>query len=97
LFVLLLLAWGLWRSLEVSGWAAEIGSHWTKVCAGLLFILLIIGFCELQPSSWKGIFESGQAAEQILHEHGRLVAGLAVVLAPFSAAVAFLSRTSAAY
>ena len=92
LFVLLLLAWGLWRSLEVSGWAAEIGSHWTKVCAGLLIILLIIGFCELQPIILKGIFESGQQQSKFSTSLVGWLQGLAVVLAPFSAAVAFLSR-----
>ena len=92
LFVLLLLAWGLWRSLEMSGWAAEIGSHWTKVCAGLLIILLIIGFCELQPIILKGIFESGQQQSKFSTSLVGWLQGLAVVLAPFSAAVAFLSR-----
>jgi predicted acylesterase/phospholipase RssA len=92
LFVLLLLAWGLWRSLEMSGWAAEIGSHWTKVCAGLLIILLIIGFCELQPIILKGIFDSGQQQTNFSTSLVGWLQGLAVVLAPFSAAVAFLSR-----
>src|SRR6476660_4563646 len=92
LFVLLLLAWGLWRSLEVSGWAAEIGSHWTKVCAGLLIILLIIGFCELQPIILKGIFESGQQQSKFSTSLVGWLQGLAVVLAPFLGAVRCLSR-----
>ena len=29
----LLLAWALWRSFEISGWGAEIGSPWTWLCA----------------------------------------------------------------
>jgi hypothetical protein len=76
----------------VSGWAAEIGSHWTKVCAGLLIILLIIGFCELQPIILKGIFESGQQQSKFSTSLVGWLQGLAVVLAPFSAAVAFLGR-----
>jgi len=92
LFILLLLAWGLWRSLEVSGWAAEIGSHWTKVCAGLLLILLVVGFCELQPIVLEGIFESGKRQDKFFASIVGWLQGLAVVLAPFSAAVAFLSQ-----
>ena len=92
LFVLLLLAWGLWRSLEMSGWAAEIGSHWTKVCAGLLLILLVVGFCELQPIVLEGIFKSGKRQDEFFASIVGWLQGLAVVLAPFSAVVAFLSQ-----
>ena len=88
----LLLAWGLWRSLEISGWGAEIGSRWTRLCAGVLLVLLVVVFCELQPLILDGIFRS-------THEQGGLLAsfvgwlkGLAAVLAPFSAVVAFLGR-----
>ena len=56
LFVLLLLVWALWRSLEISGWAAEIGSPWTLVSALVLIVLIVIAFCELQPLVLDGIF-----------------------------------------
>src|SRR6266545_4815800 len=92
-FGLLLLTWALWRSLEHSGWAAEIGSPWTRFCALVLLVLLIVAFCELQPLILDGIFQSAR------YEHDEFVArfvgwleGLAAVLAPFSAAIAFLSR-----
>ncbi len=90
-FLSLLLLWGLWRSQEISGWAAEIGSRWTTVCGFVLVVLLLLAFMELQPFILDGIFSSP--------EHGKFFAGfvgwlkgLAVVLAPFSAAVAFLSK-----
>src|SRR5882724_1248298 len=56
-FGLLLLIWGLWRSLEISGWEAEIdiGSPWTLVSAIVLILLLFIAFCELQPFVLDGI------------------------------------------
>jgi hypothetical protein len=69
-----------------------VGPHWTKVCAGLLIILLLIGFCELQPIILKGIFQSGQQQSKFSTSLVGWLQGLAVVLAPFSAAVAFLGR-----
>src|SRR6476646_2541148 len=39
-FGLLLIAWGLWRSFELSGWEAEIGSRWTRLSAVVLLVLL---------------------------------------------------------
>src|SRR5215475_4359733 len=61
-FGLLLLIWELWRSLEISGWEAEIGSPWTLASAVVLILLLVIVFCELQPLVLDGIFKS--AAQQ---------------------------------
>ena len=87
-----LLAWGLWRSLDITGWHAEIGSRWTLLSACLFLFLLVSSFCELQPVILAGIFRS------IKNENGFLVSfvdwlkGMAVVLAPFSAAVAFFGR-----
>jgi predicted acylesterase/phospholipase RssA len=92
LFVLLFLAWGLWRSQRKSGWAAEIGSNWTKVSAALLMPLLFIGFCELQPIILKGIFDSGQQQTNFSTSLVGWLQGLAVVLVPFSATVAFFGR-----
>lgn len=92
IFALLLIAWGLWRSFELSGWEAEIGSRWTRLSAVVLLVLLGVGFCELQPLVLDGIFKS-------VHNQGGSLAGfvgwlkgLAAVLAPFSAVVAFFSR-----
>ena len=82
----------LWRSLEISGWAAEIGSPWTLVCAVVLIILLVIAFCELQPLVLDGIFKSANRQGGILASFAEWLQGLAAVLAPFSAAVAFFSR-----
>src|SRR2546430_2719464 len=56
-------------------------------------VLLIIAFCELQPVILDGIFKSASSSHDDFGT--RLVAwlkGLAAVLAPFSAAIAFLSR-----
>jgi hypothetical protein len=91
-FALLLLAWGLWRSLELSGWAAEIGSPWTLVCALVLIVLLIIAFVELQPLVLDGIFKSANEQGGVLASFVGWLKGLAAVLAPFSAVVAFFSR-----
>lgn len=93
LFGLLLLAWALWRSLELSGWAAEIGSRWTRGCAVVLVSLLIIAFCELQPLILDGVFKSaGDQQGDFLANFVGWLKALAAVLAPFSAAVAFLSK-----
>ena len=88
----LLLIWGLWRSLEISGWDAEIGSRWTRLSAAVLLVLLFVGFCELQPLVLDGIFKSTNDQGGFLASFVGWLKGLAVVLAPFSAAVAFLSR-----
>jgi Patatin-like phospholipase len=88
----LLLIWGLWRSLEISGWDAEIGSFWTLLCAVVLLVLLFVGFCELQPIVLDGIFKSANNQDGFLASFVDWLKGLAVVLAPFSAAVAYLSR-----
>ena len=92
LFVLLLLVWALWRSLEISGWAAEIGSPWTLVSALVLIVLIVIAFCELQPLVLDGIFRSANRQGGILASFATWLQGLAALLAPFSAAVAFFSR-----
>jgi Patatin-like phospholipase len=92
LFVLLLLVWALWRSLEISGWAAEIGSSWTVLSAVVLIILIAIAFCELQPLVLDGIFKSANRQGGILASFAEWLQALAAVLAPFSAAVAFFSR-----
>src|SRR6266511_3710441 len=92
LFVLLLLVWALWRSLEVSGWAAEIGSPWTLVSALVLIVLIVIAFCELQPLVLDGIFRSANRQGGILASFATWLQGLAALLAPFSDAVAFFSR-----
>jgi hypothetical protein len=91
-FVVLLLIWGLWRSLRVSGWAAEIGSPWTSACALVLIVLLVITFCELQPLVLDGVFKSANKQGGILASFVNSLKGLAAVLAPFSAVVAFFSR-----
>jgi hypothetical protein len=92
IFVLLLLTWGLWRSLQLSGWAAEIGSPWTSVCGVVLIVLLVITFCEVQPLVLDGIFRAAHGQGGILATFANWLTGLAAVLAPFSAAVAFFSR-----
>jgi hypothetical protein len=92
IFVLLLLAWGLWRSLDLSGWAAEIGSKWTWACAVVLILLLVIAFCELQPVILDGIFATVNKQDGFAVRFVAWLKGLAAILAPFSAAVAFLSR-----
>src|SRR6266702_4889551 len=91
-FGLLLLIWGLWRSLEISGWEAEIGSPWTLVSAIVLILLLVIAFCELQPLVLDGIFKSAAHQGGIFASFVGWLQALAAVLAPFSAAVAFFSR-----
>lgn len=92
LFVLLLLVWALWRSLEISGWAAEIGSSWTVLSAVVLIILIAIAFCELQPLVLDGLFRSANRQGGILASFATWLQGLAALLAPFSAVVAFFSR-----
>jgi magnesium-transporting ATPase (P-type) len=69
-FGLLLLVWALWRSLEISGWAAEIGSPLTVVSALVLIALLVIVFCELQPLVLDGIFKSANRQGGILASFG---------------------------
>jgi predicted acylesterase/phospholipase RssA len=91
-FALLLLVWALWRSLEMSGWAAEIGSPLTVVSALVLIALLVIVFCELQPLVLDGIFKSANQQGGIFASFVGWLQALAVLLAPFSAAVAFFSR-----
>ena len=92
IFALLLIAWGLWRSFELSGWEAEIGSRWTRLCAAVLLVLLGVGFCELQPLVLDGIFRTAHNQGGILASFVGWLKGLAAVLAPFSAVVAFFSR-----
>jgi Patatin-like phospholipase len=92
LFGLLLLVWALWRSLEISGWAAEIGSPWTLLSALVLIALIVIAFCELQPLVLDGIFKSANRQGGILASFAEWLQALAAVLAPFSAAVAFFGR-----
>jgi predicted acylesterase/phospholipase RssA len=87
-----LLAWGLWRSLDITGWHAEIGSRWTRLSAGLFLLLLVLGFCELQPVILAGIFKSTTNHKGFLVSFVDWLKGLAAVLAPFSAAVAFFGR-----
>ena len=91
-FALLLIAWGLWRSFELSGWEAEIGSRWTRLSAVVLLVLLGVGFCELQPVVLDGIFRSAHKEGGPLADFVGWLKGLAAVLAPFSAVVAFFSR-----
>src|SRR5215831_6269207 len=91
-FTLLLLVWALWRSLEVSGWAAEIGAPFTVVSALVLIALLVIVFCELQPLVLDGIFKSANKQSGIFATFVGWLQALAAVLAPFSAVVAFFSR-----
>jgi predicted acylesterase/phospholipase RssA len=91
-FGILLLAWGLWRSLQISGWAAEIGSPWTVVSALVLGALLVVAFFELQPLVLDGIFKSANRQGGILASFADSLKGLAAVLAPFSAVIAFFSR-----
>ena len=87
-----LLAWGLWRSLEISGWNAEIGSPWTRLSAGLCLLLFVVGFCEVQPLILKGIFRSTNNQSGFLVSFVDWLKGMAAVLTPFSAAVAFFGR-----
>jgi hypothetical protein len=75
-----------------SGWAAEIGSPWTLVSALVLIVLIVIAFCELQPLVLDGIFRSANRQGGILASFATWLQGLAALLAPFSAAVAFFSR-----
>jgi predicted acylesterase/phospholipase RssA len=89
---LLLLIWGLWRSFELSGWAGEIGSRWTVLSALVLLVLLVVAFCELQPLVLDGIFRSANKQGGFAASFAGWLQGLAAVLAPFSAAVAFLSK-----
>ncbi|MGN6733711.1 MAG: patatin-like phospholipase family protein, partial [Candidatus Binatia bacterium] len=91
-FMLLLLVWALWRSLEISGWAAEIGSPWTVASALVLIALLVLVFCELQPLVLDGIFKSANRQGGILASFVGWLQALAAILAPFSAVVAFFSR-----
>jgi hypothetical protein len=91
-FAGLLLTWGLWRSLDFSGWDAEIGSLWTRLSAAVLLVLLLFGFCELQPLVLDGVFRSANNQGGFLASFVGWLKGLAVVLAPFSAAVALFSR-----
>ena len=88
----MLIAWGLWRSFELSGWEAEIGSRWTRLSAVVLLVLLGVGFCELQPVVLDGIFRSAHNEGGPLADFVGWLKGLAAVLAPFSAVVAFFSR-----
>ena len=94
-FGLLLLIWGLWRSLDITSWEAEIdiGSPWTLVSAIVLIFLLFIVFCELQPFVLDGIFKSAARPGGIFSSFVGWLQALAAVLAPFSAAVAFFSRS----
>src|SRR5262249_9602069 len=91
-FTLLLLVWALWRSLEISGWAAEIGSPCTVAAARVLIALLVVVFCELQPLVLDGIFKSADGQGGIFASFVGWLQALAAVLAPFSAVVAFFSR-----
>ena len=88
----LLLTWALWRSLEISGWEAEIGSRWTSLCAILLVVLFVVGFCELQPLILDGIFRSANDQGSFIARFVAWLKGLAVALAPFSVAAAVFSR-----
>ena len=94
-FGLLLLIWGLWRSLDITSWEAEIdiGSPWTLVSAIVLILLLFIVFCELQPFVLDSVFESAARPGGIFSSFVGWLQALAAVLAPFSAAVAFFSRS----
>jgi hypothetical protein len=94
-FGLLLLIWGLWRSLDITSWEAEIdiGSPWTLVSAIVLILLLFIVFCELQPFVLDAIFKSAARPGGIFSSFVGWLQALAAVLAPFSAAVAFFSRS----
>jgi len=91
-FGAMLLLWGLWRSLELSGWEAEVGSPWTLVCALILLFLLVTVFCELQPAILRLLFESEHAPKGFFASLDAFVRGLVAALAPFAAAVAFFSR-----
>ena len=91
-FACLLLAWALWRSFEISGWEAEIGSGWTRLSAVLLLVLAVVAFCELQPPILDGIFRSANNQGGFLAHFVAWLQGIATVLAPFSAAVALFSR-----
>jgi predicted acylesterase/phospholipase RssA len=91
-FACLLLAWGLWRSLEISGWGAEIGSRWTLLCAAILLVPLVAIFWELQPLVLEGVFRSASNKTGLLASFVGSLKGFAAVLAPFSAAVALVGR-----
>ena len=88
----LLLAWALWRSFEISGWGAEIGSPWTRLCGAVLIVLLAALFCELQPLVLDEIFKANHNAGGLRAGFVGWLKGLAAVLAPFSAAVALFGK-----
>src|SRR5262249_8089924 len=78
--------------LQVSRPPAEIGSRWLRVGAIVLIMLLVIAFCELQPFVLDNIFKNAASPGGIFSSFSGWLQALALVLAPFSAAVAFFSR-----
>jgi predicted acylesterase/phospholipase RssA len=96
--------WAVWRSLNVSGWAGEIGSTWTNICGVLLLVILATAFCEIQPAVLDGMFKLSRQQENIpgytREEGGRFLFAegmkyVAGIFASFAAVIGFFSRNLA--
>jgi predicted acylesterase/phospholipase RssA len=102
LLVVFLAVWAIWRSLNVSGWAGEIGSVWTNMCGVLLALILFTAFCEIQPAVLDGMFALSRQQEgaavhvgETARQRGQFAEAMqyvAAIFASFAAVIGFFSR-----
>jgi hypothetical protein len=81
--------YGLWRSFEVSGPAAEMDPRWMRAGAVVFSVVLVVAFCQLQPLILDGMFKSANRQGGILAYVADWLESLVLLLAPFSALVFF--------
>lgn len=90
LLLLVVIAWTWYRSRPSVQIKSEVPSYWTTFVGIATSIVVISGFCELQPLLLTASFEPQSVP--IITPLSHFVNKISVVLAPFAAIVAFLAR-----
>lgn len=93
-FMLILMAWGIYRSLRLDFNRADTASWVTRSVGYLGVIILVIAFCETQPFVLKGLFAVAEveASNDVTYHIGQWIIG---ALASLSVGVSFLSNAIA--
>ena len=94
--LLLLAVWAVWRSLSISGRAAEIGSWWVWLTKIFLYLLIFFAVCELQPFVLRGMFAAAGDADTPGATAAISLDNISKILAVLTAVVGLLSRPLAA-
>jgi hypothetical protein len=90
ILLVVVIAWTWYRSRASVEVKSEVPSHWTTFVGIATFIVVISGFCELQPLVLAASFEPQSVP--IITPLSHFVNKITVAVAPFAAIVAFLAR-----